>query len=186
MKNRILILFLVVVLHFSCKKNIQPEVYIEYIENGNNITTAAQTALLSNVASAMQKGGAVYAVEFCNLKASGITDSLSSEFNCIISRVSAKNRNTENALTSAGDKKLWAVFEKGTVVDTIVRHGKNLVYYKPIRTAMPACLKCHGVPGSDIDSATIQQLQTLYPADLATGYRLNDFRGLWKVEFKMP
>jgi cytochrome c553 len=60
------------------------------------------------------------------------------------------------------------------------------VYYKPIRIVMPACLKCHGVPGTDIDSVTIQKLQSLYPADLATGYRLNDFRGLWKVEFKMP
>jgi len=51
---------------------------------------------------------------------------------------------------------------------------------------MPACLKCHGVPESDIDSATVQKLRALYPTDLATGYRLNDFRGLWKIEFLIP
>ena len=58
-----------------------------------------------------------------------------------------------------------------------------LVYYKPIRIALPACLKCHGEPISDIDVATSEKIQNLYPADLATGYKLNDFRGLWKIEF---
>jgi len=183
MKNRFLLLLMVVFLLFSCKKSIQPEIYIEHIEKGNNISTVAQAALLTNVAAAIQTGGPAYAVEFCNLKASGITDSLNSVFNCTISRVSAKNRDTENALASATDKQLWAIFENGTVSDTVVQHGKKLVYYKPIRTAMPACLKCHGVPGTDIDSVTVQKLQTLYPNDLATGYALNDFRGLWKIEF---
>jgi hypothetical protein len=186
MKNKILTLLLVMALLISCNKSIQPDVYIEHIEKGNNITTVTQAALLSNVASAMQIGGPVYAVEFCNLKASVITDSLNTVFNCTISRVSAKNRNTENALASVSDKQLWTVFEKGEVVDTIVKHGKNLVYYKSIRTAMPACLKCHGVPESDIDSVTVQKLRKLYPNDLATGYRLNDFRGLWKIEFTIP
>lgn len=183
MKNRILLLLSVVVLFFSCKKSIQPEVYIEHIEKGNNITTVAQAALLTNVATAIQKGGPSYAVEFCNLEASGITDSLNSVFNCTIERVSARNRNSENAIATATDKQLWAIFENGTASDTVVQHGKKLVYYKPIRIAMPACLKCHGVPGIDIDSVTVQKLQTLYPDDLATGYALNDFRGLWKIEF---
>ena len=186
MKNRILLLLMISFLLISCKKNIQPEIYIEHIEKGNTITTEAQAVLLANVASAMQTGGPSHAVEFCNLKASGITDSLNHVFNCTISRISAKNRNPENAVASATDKQLWSAFEKGVVGDTVVRHAKNLVYYKPIRTAMPACLKCHGVPGTDIDSVTVQKLQSLYPADLATGYRLNDFRGLWKIEFKMP
>lgn len=186
MKNRFMLLITVVFLLFSCKKSIQPEIYIEHIEKGNNVSAVAQAALLTNVAAAMQSGGAAYAVEFCNLKASGITDSLNSVFNCTISRVSAKNRNMENAITSATDKQLWGIFENGTVADTVVQHGKKLVYYKPIRTAMPACLKCHGVPGTEIDSITVQKLQTLYPKDLATGYALNDFRGLWKIEFSAP
>ena len=186
MKKRFLLLVMVVFLLFSCKKNIQPEIYIEHIEKGNNVSTVTQAALLTNVAAAIQKGGPAYAVEFCNLEASGITDSLNGVFNCTISRVSSRNRNPENALASATDKQLWAIFENGTVSDTVVQHGEKLVYYKPIRTAMPACLKCHGVSGTDIDSVTVQKLQTLYPNDLATGYALNDFRGLWKIEFSTP
>jgi cytochrome c553 len=186
MKNRLLLLLTVFFLLFSCKKSIQPEIYIEHIEKGNNISALAQAALLTNVAAAIQTGGPAYAVEFCNLKASVITDSLNNVFNCTISRISAKNRNTENALVSATDKELWAIFEKGMVADTVVQLGEKLVFYKSIRTAMPACLKCHGVPGTDIDSVTVQKIQTLYPSDLATSYKLNDFRGLWKIEFSAP
>jgi cytochrome c553 len=65
-----------------------------------------------------------------------------------------------------------------------LQNGNDLVYYKPIRTGMPACLKCHGNTETDINAATKAKLNELYPNDLATGYKLNDFRGLWKVEFK--
>ena len=186
MKNKILLLLTGLFLLFSCKKSIQPEVYIEHIEKGNNISVTAQAALLTKVATAIQTGGPAFAVEYCNTEASGVTDSLNAVFNCKISRVSAKNRNPENALQSVTDKKLWAIFEKGSVTDTLVKNGKKLIYYKPIKTAMPACLKCHGIAQTDIDSATVEKIATLYPADLATGYNLNDFRGMWKVEFSMP
>ena len=49
---------------------------------------------------------------------------------------------------------------------------------------MPACLKCHGVTGNDIDQATTEKLKKFYPNDLATGYQLDDFRGLWKFEIE--
>lgn len=185
MKKGILFLLLAVFLMNSCRKSIQSEVYIEHIDKGNDITTVAQTVLLSNVAAAMQTGGPANAVEFCNLNASGIIDSLNNLYNCSISRISAKNRKPENALVSSSDKKLWHNFENRLITDTVVQQGRKLIYYKPIRTAMPACLKCHGVPGQDIDPATQKKLKLLYPKDMATGYSLNDFRGLWKIEFSM-
>jgi len=184
MKSRVSLLLITAVLMFSCRKNIQPEVYIEHIEKGSSITNIAQATLLANVANAMQAGGPAAAVEFCNLNASVIIDSLNSLYNCSISRVSIKNRNPGNALGSSSEKKLWNYFDKGLLSDTVVQQGGNLVYYKPIRTAMPTCLKCHGVPGTNIEPATLGKLNSLYPRDLATGYSLNDFRGLWKIEFK--
>jgi hypothetical protein len=83
------------------------------------------------------------------------------------------------------DKSLWEIFAKGNVSDTIVEEQNILVFYKPIKTGLPACLKCHGQPGSDIEPAAFDKIQQLYPADLATGYELNDFRGLWKIEFSV-
>ena len=193
MKNVLSYLFICMLPVFiSCNSNqnkkIEPEIYSEYIETGNEISNRAQGVLLSNVSSAMQKGGPEYAIEFCNLEASSLIDSLSEANNCIISRVSAKNRNPGNALKNNREKQLWnsyaAKLEKGNSSDTLIQDGKTLVYYKPIKTAMPACLKCHGTPGEDIQPATHETIRELYPNDKATGYNLNEFRGLWKIEFE--
>ena len=181
-KNYFLIAVFAILL-VSCNSKINVETYTEFQKKGNEISTLTQSVLLANVGQAMQAGGAVYAVEFCNLKASNLVDSLNQVNNCVISRVSAKNRQSENGLKTDADQKLWAIFEAGTAKDTIIQESKKLFYYKPIKIALPACLKCHGELGTDIDSATAEKLQNLYPADLATGYKLNDFRGLWKIEF---
>jgi len=183
MKQIYLLTGVFAVLMISCKTKIDNVTYSEFQKKGNEISTLTQSVLLANVGQAMQTGGAVYAVEFCNLKASTLVDSLNNVNNCVISRVSAKNRHSENGLKTDADQKLWAIFEAGTAKDTIIQESKKLVYYKPIKIALPACLKCHGELGTDIDSATVEKLQNLYPADLAIGYKLNDFRGLWKIEF---
>lgn len=183
MKSKVIQVVTVVFLLLSCQKGIKPEVYVKYIDTGNQIATNAQAVLLSNVAAAIQQGGPSYAIEFCNLKASGITDSLSKVHQSTISRISAKNRNPENGLKTETDILVWKIFETYNLTDTLLQAGNNLVYYKTIKTAMPACLKCHGSPGTDIDSLTIARLNNLYPSDKATGYLLNDFRGLWKIEF---
>lgn len=183
MKKKYLLIAVFVVLLITCKSKIDNATYIEFQKRGNETTIIAQSVLLANVGEAMQTGGSVYAVEFCNLKASTIVDSLKIACNCNISRISAKNRNPENVLKTKSDQILWAVFDKGSLTDTIIQENNKLIYYKPIKTALPACLKCHGDTGSDIDSATAEKLKNLYPADLATGYKLNDFRGLWKIEF---
>ncbi|HKL31125.1 MAG TPA: DUF3365 domain-containing protein [Tangfeifania sp.] len=185
------LLFLVSIAIISCKSNqnekIPDEIYSEYTQKGNEISGKAQGVLLTNVSSAMQKGGPEYAIEFCNIQASPLIDSLSKANNCTISRVSAKNRNPGNALKNNKEKQLWNVYaarlENGNSSDTLIQNGKNLIYYKPIKTAMPACLKCHGTPGEDIQPATYATIRELYPNDEATGYSLNEFRGLWKIEF---
>ena len=176
-------LFLVVFL-VSCQTKINSETYSNYQEKGNQISNVAQATLLVNVGKAIQEGGPEYAVEFCNLKASSIIDSLNRANNCNISRVSEKNRNPGNMLKTPSEKELWKIFQTSNKQDTLLQNNKKLVYYKRINMALPACLKCHGSTESDINPATKTKLQDLYPNDLATGYQLNDFRGLWKIEFR--
>jgi hypothetical protein len=183
MKVNIIFLILVTAVLCSCKTGIKPEVYKETIEKGNEISNLAQATLLSNVGKAMQYGGPHYAVEFCNLEASSIIDSLNGVNNCNISRVSNKNRNPKNKLQGKNDEELWQLFQNSSLADTLVAIDKSLVYYKPIKIAMPACLKCHGDPVSDINAETLNKLNFLYPEDLAKGYKLSDFRGLWKISF---
>lgn len=177
---------------FSCnnnppQNNLDEESYSRYLEKGNKISRQAQSALLSHVSEAMQQGGSSYAVEFCNLKASGITDSLNNIYNCNISRVTDKNRNPDNALATDLEKQLWHYFltvnENSMIHDTVVKSGQQVVYYKPILTAMQTCLQCHG-PEEQIDKDTYIQIKELYPEDKAIGYEMNELRGLWKIEFE--
>jgi hypothetical protein len=184
MMKKLVLMFSVAMILVSCQKRIKPDVYAKYIETGNQITTNSQAVLLANVAAAIQQGGPSYAVEFCNLKATGITDSLSQVHQTAISRISAKNRNPGNGLKTDTDNLVWKIFETNNLTDTLLKAENKLVYYKAIKTSMPACLKCHGSPETDIDSLTIAKLSNLYPSDKATGYVLNDFRGLWKIEFQ--
>lgn len=167
---------------------IDAEVYSRFQQAGNEISNTSQKVLLTNVAKAMQNGGPENAVSFCNLNASAITDSLNRVYNCEISRVSAKNRNPQNALQNKTDEEIWNFFSVHTSEafprDTLVASKGEMIYYKPIKIGMETCLKCHGMPQQDIDSETYARLQKLYPNDLATGYRMNDFRGLWKIRFQ--
>ena len=172
---------------FSCNQSsskIDSKVYIEFQSRGEMVSNLSQVALLANVKKAMTKGGPIYALEFCNAHASSIIDSLNIANNCVISRVSAKNRNPKNGLINKTEKELWTLFQNNLAVDTLIQNKEKLIYYKPIKIALPACLKCHGNPGSEINSATFAKLEKLYPNDLAIGYKLNDFRGLWKIEFE--
>lgn len=176
------ILLLMGLLACQTKPGISPESYQKFQKEGDAITSQVQGVLLSNVAGAIQKGGTEHAVEFCNIKATTLVDSLSQAFSCNISRVSDRNRNPENTLNKT-EAELWKLFAKNPQADTLLKVNNKITYYKRINTAMPACLKCHGDPVNDINSVTLEKIQTLYPQDLATGYKLNDFRGLWKVEF---
>ncbi len=184
-------LVLIAVLFFSCgqktAETIDSATYARYQKSGNEISGQTQKVLLSNVSQAMQQGGSLYAVEFCNLQASGLVDSLNAEFNCEISRVTNKNRNPENNLETKTDKQIWAYFsniqQNEELHDTLIQNKNTITYYKPILTAMPACLQCHG-PVQDINPETWEKIQTLYPKDKATGYALNELRGMWKIGFE--
>lgn len=68
--------------------------------------------------------------------------------------------------------------------EVVTEEGNTyLRYLRPIIVASPVCLACHG-PKDDLTPGVKTQLHTLYPADQATGYRLDDLRGA--VSIKIP
>ncbi|MFZ9028637.1 MAG: Tll0287-like domain-containing protein [Crocinitomicaceae bacterium] len=156
----------------------------KYIEQGRSISQKMQGILLSNVSSAMQKGGPAHAIAFCNTRAIPLTDSLSEVEGVKISRISDKNRNPNN-FASSDELKLINQFKTNNLKDTVLSwdNNENYVYYSTIKTGMPACMKCHGSVDADISSETLNALDSLYPEDKAKNYSLGDFRGLWKIEF---
>lgn len=192
-RTAIVIPVILIIVALSCTNQskkveiIDSEKYNTYLEKGDEISNRAQAVLLGNVSAAMKKDGPEYAVEFCNLKASSIIDSLNRANKSVISRVSSKNRNPDNDLKTKKEKRLWKsmaeLVENGNAHDTLLMMNNQLVYYKPIKTALPACLNCHGDPGADIQPTVVQKINEYYPNDKATGYTLNEFRGMWKIIF---
>lgn len=171
----------------ACEKNEKSktkssENYAEMIPEMDSIANWSQKVLLKKVSTAIEKGRTEYALEFCNLNALPIIDSLSNHFGVGISRITDKTRNPKNELKTETDKLVFSSFkENRNLNDSLISENNQFVYYKRINTAMPACIKCHGQPNSEINSTTLSKIKTLYPGDKATGYGLNDFRGLWKI-----
>ncbi len=151
---------------------------------GDSISIQAQNTLLQNVAGAMQKGGADYAVEFCNINANPIMDSVALKYKTYIQRLSDKNRNPANAIHSEMDSLAWAKI-KATQVHLLEQDDNgNVYYYKPIKIAMPTCIKCHGGK-EDIAEITQNRIAEKYPHDKAIGYKMGDLRGMWKIQLKI-
>lgn len=161
---------------------------VDFMALGGEISSLAQTELMNNVKGALEKGGPVFAIEYCNVHAMSISDSISGNFDVEIQRLSLKNRNPENAPSSKEDKLLLNDYleklnEGRTISDTLIRSNGNAVYYRPIIISMETCLKCHGQPGGEINNETMITLNRLYPDDRATNYRMGELRGMWKINF---
>ncbi len=178
----------------SCKNNSKKqyedkkETSVEDLSMlGDSIAQIAQMELLKNVRGAMKEEGPVKAIKFCNLNASQLMVDLSKKHNCKISRISIKNRSPNNYPSSQDEINIVNRFAEVDIADSVsklIKSNNKTIYYKPIYTTMPACLKCHGNAGSNISEKTQNVLNELYPKDLAIGYALNDFRGAWKIEFE--
>jgi len=160
----------------------------EYLQKGGEIANLTQSELLINVSNAMKEGGPGYAIEFCNLHALALKDSLSRMNNCQIRRISFKYRNPVDMPQTEKEKEQLKQYQlahqKGdTIKPEVHLYSDRVEYYQPIILAMEACLKCHGDPGKQITEETLDKIKAHYPNDLATGFKLNDFRGAWKITF---
>jgi pimeloyl-ACP methyl ester carboxylesterase len=155
------------------------------LEQGRNIAMQTKLALGKNLMYAINTRGTAGALEFCSEKAFLLTDSMSKLLNAKIRRVSDKNRSPLNA--ASGNELVYiteakASLAKGEPVKPKMEEqaGKHVGYYPIITEAM--CLQCHGKPGTDLSETTIAKLRQLYPNDKATGYGINELRGIWIVE----
>jgi len=156
-----------------------------YLEQGQQYALQTQSVLGKNLMQAVQTGGTAHALTFCNEQAIPLTDSMSSELGVSLKRVSDQHRNPDNAASEAElayIQEAKTAIAKGNMPAGDVRlMGEKIVGYYPILTN-ELCLNCHGDPGTDITTETLQAIKTHYPVDKAIGYRANQLRGIWVVE----
>ena len=168
-------------------KNLDPiSDHSLFSQRGLEYALTTQGVLGKNLTQSIAKGGTIGAMSFCNERAYPLTDSMSIVHNAVLKRVTDKPRNPKN---QANFKQLEYITKfkedvnnkKSSEPLVVESQGKVSVYY-PILTNN-LCLQCHGKPGEDMEASTIAKIKTLYPNDKATGYNINEVRGLWSVTF---
>lgn len=167
------------------EKNSAADLDRKYKEIGQRITEESFNTLRNKLMEAMASREISGAIEFCNIAAYPITDSLSKEFNAQIKRTTFKFRNPNNA---PNDKEaaILEYFEKlhasGTQPkDSVITiNDKQVWYIRPI-FVQGICQNCHGNIGSTIAQNNYDVIKKLYPEDKAIDYKSGDFRGIWSV-----
>ncbi len=160
----------------------------QIIDAGKTIAQATFAELSSNLAVALSEGGVENAVQYCNLVAYPLVDSLSEVHDAIIRRTSLQVRNPRNQPSQAERVVLQAYHEQATQGDELTPRverldNQRIAFYAPIKI-QPLCLQCHGKVGEDVQEPDYALIRELYPQDQATGYELGELRGMWSITFR--
>lgn len=157
------------------------------LKKGESIALQTKKVLGKNLMAAIAEGGSAYAVDFCNLKAINLTDSMGEKLNARVKRVSDKNRNSNNVASLEEltfiNKFKDRLAQKETPSGELIKMADGYRVFYPIITNQ-MCLQCHGEKGSEIANETLEKIQAKYPTDLALGYKMNELRGIWVVDFQ--
>ena len=155
------------------------------IEIGQNIAMETKGVLGKNLLEAINSKGTVDAISFCSTRAIPLTDSMAISLNATIKRVSDKTRNPKNKANKAElsyieATKLAIANGKTPLPKLTVLENKQIGYYPILTNKM--CMQCHGQLNTEILPGTLSIINKLYPNDLATGYRIDEIRGIWVIE----
>ena len=170
-------------------KAVDPSIEKIALEQGNRISSQAQQALGSQLMKMINTQGAEAAVEFCNLAAYPILDTLDLGIDAEIKRASVKNRNPKNKANAIEEriiKSYQQQLAKSESLTPIVTglSKEELLYAAPIQTKNKMCLNCHGEVDQQVSAGTLAKIQGFYPDDNATGHKVGDLRGIWSITFK--
>ena len=156
-------------------------------KRGAVIAKLSTNALGEALNKAIKESGAEHAINFCNLEAMKITDSLSKAEGALIRRVAKKYRNPKNE-TNPVESKIFKQYImewlNGVTLKSKIAINENghPVFYKPIITNKK-CLSCHGTPGETMPQNLADKIAALYPNDKAINFEDGHPRGMWAITF---
>ncbi len=158
------------------------------ILEGNRIAMETQQLLGSTLKSTIQERGIPAALDYCNLNAYPLVDSIQEKYDVSIKRASMATRNPQDAPDHEEMKIIdtyLEAFREGNTPEVFVNISQKEIHFaKPILLNDAVCLNCHGQVGTDISDENYRVIQALYPEDQATGHKLGDLRGIWSIKFK--
>jgi hypothetical protein len=139
--------------------------------------------LKKNLKQALMDGmqqGPVHAIGACKDQAPEITNALAVQ-GIQIGRTSHRLRNPDNTAPEWADIALKTYLNDETDrAPRVVSLANNREGYVEAITIKPLCLACHG---SSLAPDVAEQVQAMYPDDAATGFELDDLRGVYWVEY---
>lgn len=141
--------------------------------------------LSAELAKAIESGGPVAAIPVCSTKAQTLVSEVSAKRNVAMVRLSDRPRNPRQAAEGADLAAIESfrdLIKRGEPAAPMVEEsaGGSAVVRLPIIASQPLCLQCHG-SAEDIAPETRAAILDIYPDDRATGYQLNDLRGIWRI-----
>jgi mono/diheme cytochrome c family protein len=153
---------------------------------GQKIALQTKSILGKNLIQAINSKGTSGAVSFCSTRAIPLTDSMAIASNTSIKRVSDKNRNPNNKANKAElsyieSAKLAIKKGESPKFQRTTVKGKQVGYYPIMTNKM--CMQCHGQENTEILPETLTKINKLYSNDQATGYKTDELRGIWVVEW---
>ena len=151
-------------------------------------------AVFALIVAAIKSRGTIGAIEFCSTNALTLTRTVQTAWSepIALKRTSLRVRNPKNAPDAFERTVLRWFIEQKKARGKLPSHYLQLVtgakaprvrYYRPL-VVQAICLSCHG-PRSSMPDALRKRIAALYPADRAFDYKLNDFRGLVRVELSL-
>lgn len=170
---------------YACAEHPPQPDQAQLLAETRAVANTLPPGLMAVLQEEIARGGLAAAINVCREKAPAMAKAASAKTGWHIRRVSEKNRNpkavpdnwelqalrefTERA--TRGDD--VSTLEKGEIVGT--GNTRSYRYIKALPT-QALCLACHG-PREQISPDVLAMLDSLYPADQATGYSINQIRG---------
>ena len=148
------------------------------MEKAKNALQPLKEQLVDALTGALEEGGPETAIAVCKDEAPRIAAELSVD-GVRMGRTSHKLRNPDNAPQPWVEPLLAAYLaDPQNPEPRAVRLDDSTIGYVEPIYAMSFCLSCHG---PSIEPALQRTIRSLYPEDQATGFRMNDLRGLFWV-----
>ncbi len=182
-------------------KVAEPTIAAEAAAPASDAQARAQAAmatfggrLRSELGEAMQRDGALGAVDFCHVQAPIIADEVMAEYGVRLGRVAVPGRNRNPGNVASG----WQAEALADFQAAVDAGGAPEAQVRAIRAPLPgdielrvargirvepACLMCHGTSVAPELAARIAQR---YPDDRAMGFSEGDLRGAIWVEVPKP
>jgi hypothetical protein len=159
----------------------------EWVGKSRELSTQLGKELKAELGAAIEKGGPVAAIDVCRSRAPAIATRLSAESGARVGRTALRVRNAGNAPEDleravleqfAGDLASGRVEGPLEAAFEIKREGGIERHYLRAIPTEALCLTCHGETLAPELAAAIARD---YPGDQATGFKLGELRGAFRV-----